>query len=151
MSQIGNGMAIYDEPPEQTFHTCPVCGADWLEVRNPEDPIWGVTYEYDGISTEEWPISKRGCVYCAIGSATVEDMIRYIEENGLETDFVHYLSDETYSYKPAKINPDSTIAFAWNMAKHMMSQKCIELPFLPDYLWDKQIRRDFGEWMLAQG
>lgn len=97
MRPIGNGMAIYEEPPEQVIHTCPVCGANWLEVRDPDDPEWGVTYESDGIVTEEWPISKRCCIRCAAREATRDELMEYILDS------------------------------------------------------DKQIRRDFGEWMLARG
>lgn len=83
---IENGMLIDQRlvrEPRTVTHKCPHCGEEWEEGMD-EDGVLRYWSPTDDVST--YPIYKDYCVACAADNATDDDLIRFVEENDLESE-----------------------------------------------------------------
>lgn len=140
---VENGMLVYAEKP-QTIHVCPRCGAEWEEIVD-HDPIGvgTVWYEHDFDLTCAYPIRKGYCRACAMETATMEDRVAYLRENGLLCSFfASMLAESTMD----RLDHDDMIAI-WSVALRRDADALNQR--LREYIED-QHNDDFVAWRCSE-
>lgn len=126
---------------------CPCCHSKWVKMPaeladDPERP-WETKVGLVWHTSPEHPVGRTYCRSCASTVATINDMIRFIEERKLQQQAIEYAIIASNDWE-RKLDPE-WVPWLWDAMKIKLYTECRMRDFLQDEHAD-----EFTDWMMER-